>query len=478
MAVSDTQLLYLRNAREAARRGRFKEAVDALLSVIRDRDIKSGKEEIHPEWGEIWGKSREQVIGLLSPSMSKEIERAVQPSEMVEESLWKLRLGEEQRIAILLGAGSSKPPPSNIPVVSELLPQLWKRAAKLDREDLNALSRWCEDNAITDIEDLLTAAYIAHFSTKSRGVLGLLDYFLFHRQEHEPPTYRYTEAGKAFSVYSRGARTAVPQSNVAAVALLQDTLQTLFTLLMEPMISAQPNAGHKAIVDLALEHRNMTIVTTNYDGCIDQALEEADIAFDYFHSAVHPETSPSTQLLKMHGSINWAYCDSCQEMKRYNLKTVRDSYEADSLGYPIIGLCKNCRGQRRPMIVPPMSFKFLMFPPLTGLWDMARHAFNQSDIILVVGYSFSEADPHIIKMINRALSSDSKKKLIIVDTDRTLVDRVRTKLIAIFDNFDTNRVIRAAESCEELLPKLCQSLLGKPIASKPTKMKRTTKKAK
>jgi len=464
MAFSERQLMHLSRARESVRKKDFDEAFATIYYVVSDDHIKSGKEDMHPGWAEMWYEIREHVIKSAPQTLIDEIDKGIPP--LVDKSLWELRLGDEERIVVLLGAGASKPAPSNIPVVSELLPQLWKRAAKLDREDLNALSRWCEANAIIDIEDLLTAAHIANFAAKSRGVLGLLDYFLFHRQEREP-----RPSGLRVS------RSVVPQSDISAVALLQGTLETLFTLLMEPMISAQPNAGHKAIVQLVRYHTKTTIVTTNYDGCIDQALEEAAIPCEYFIGTSYPESSSDTHLMKMHGSINWSYCDSCQEMKKYDLKTVRESYERDTLSYPVIGICKNCGGQRRPMIVPPLSFKFLMFPPLTGLWDAIGCALDNSSVIVVVGYSFSEADPHIIKMINRTMGSDSKKKLVIVDTDPAIADRVKTRLTAHFDNFDTSRVIRAIRDCDELLPMLCNSLQGMPAQKKTPKKKQSAKKA-
>ena len=266
-------------------------------------------------------------------------------------------------------------------------------------------------------------------------------------------------------------------SDVSAVALLQDTLQVLFSLLAEPMISAKPNAGHKAIAKLISKHKNTTVITTNYDGCIDEAITDLGIPCEYLIG--QPDSSKKneiTKLVKMHGSINWFYCESCQEMDRYDLGYIKEAYQNDKLSYPVMGICKHCGGLSRPMIVPPLSLKFFMFPSLAGLWDRTQTAFQESKIILVVGYSFSEADAYITKMISRAMAANTAKQLIIVDTNRSLVANVTDKLATHIDDFDKRRVIRAVESCDVLLPKLCNSLLGKETLPASSKAKSTTKK--
>lgn len=384
-------------------------------------------------------------------------------------------MSEEEAVTILLGAGASKPPPSNIPVVAEFLPELWRRARKLDREDLNKLAGWCDENDITNIEDLLTAAQIANFSTKSSGVLTLLHYFLYARGE---PMRAYRSVTVGGRVVSRPV-VRPEASDVSAVALLQDTLQVLFSLLAEPMILAQPNEGHKAIADLISKHKNTTLITTNYDGCIDQAIGEMGIPCEYLIGQPgYIGNREIARLVKMHGSINWFYCESCQEMDRYDLGYIKEAYQKDRLSYPVMGICKHCGGLSRPMIVPPLSLKFLMFPSLAGLWDRTQIAFQEAKVILVVGYSFSEADTYITKMISRAMGADKSKRLLIVDLDRSLAASVTQKLVTHIDNFDIKRVIRAVESCDVLLPQLCKSLLGEAIPATSTKAKAKTKRRK
>jgi len=473
MVVSSIQRSYLEEAELAFARRNFSEIARILHHVISDSEIRSGEEELDKKWAVLWGSVKENANRYAPPDIIDEINEAIADIEPIDNRLWQVRLSEEQHITILLGAGASNPPPSNIPVVSEFLTELWRRARRLDREDINKLHKWCTDKRITNIEDLLTAAEIANFSTKNSGILNLLEYFLYSHDE-SAQTYRTPEG----RVLPRPAARR-QQSDVSAVALLQDTLQILFSLLAEPMLTAQPNSGHEAIADLISNHQKSTIITTNYDGCIDQAITKSNIPCDYLiGQQENAKTNGMAKLIKMHGSINWFYCESCQKMYIYDLSDIKESYEKDKLCYPVMGICKNCGGLSRPMIMPPLSLKFFRFPPLASFWDKAQSAFQEAKIILVVGYSFAEADNYITNMISRAMGADTSKQLIIVDLNRSIASSVRDKLANHIDNFKKERVIRAVESCDVLLPQLCTSLLGEETPAKSEKPKTTLKRRK
>jgi len=471
MAVTEDQINYLESAKHALETRNAGEAVRIIEYVVSDRDITSGREDLDERWKDIWDRVGQYAHRYIPSQTVSQINEAIADIVPIDNNLWQVRLSEEQPATILLGAGASKPSPSNIPVVGEFLPELWRRARKLDRDDLNRLNSWCDENNITNIEDLLTAAQIANFSTKSSGVLALPHYFLYSRGEQARPPVR--TRGR---ILQRPSTEARPPSDVAGVALLQDTLQVLFSLLAEPMISAEPNAGHKAIAEFIAKHKNTTVITTNYDGCIDQALREIEIPCEYLiGQRDYGKTNGIAKLIKMHGSINWFYCESCQEMDRYDLSYIKEAYQKEKMCYPVIGICKHCGGLSRPMIVPPLSLKLLLFPPLAGVWDTAQMAFQEAKIIVVVGYSFSEADTYITKMISRAMGADSEKRLVIVDTNKSLARSVCGKLTAHIDNFERGRVIRAAESCDVLLPQLCKSLLGERITATSLKPKTAVK---
>jgi NAD-dependent SIR2 family protein deacetylase len=364
--------------------------------------------------------------------------------------IFDVRLPKTAKVTLLLGAGASAPEPSGIPTVAYLLPELWRRAKKMGREDIDGLADWCNGQRITNIEDLLTAAYVANFAAKNPNISGLLDYFLFGETRNASEEARFARGrSRPLSVDS------------ASIALVQDTLQILFGLLAGIMLPARPNAGHEAIVSFAQAHPRTSIVTTNYDGCIDEALTRANVRVDTHldESTAIPEQD-CLDLIKMHGSINWTYCDSCQEVRQFDLLRMKQDYDDDTASYAVISICRACGGQRRPLLVPPMAFKFILFPNLIGLWNLARERIEGADYLIVVGHSFSEADSYISKIITRSLTVNELQRMIVIDPAALLVPQLRDRFAAHIDGFDPKRVLRGLGSSEELLPSILSSLIS------------------
>ena len=423
--------------------------ISRIVDFLRE---KPDEEPLKPEWLEVWDRYRSVAEERdVPPKVIEEIENQIESISRIDEEISSIDIDNNTKVTFLLGAGASAP--SNIPTVGNLLPELWDRAKKIGREDLDNLARWCQDRDIDNIEDLLTAAYISDFVATNHGITSLLDYFLFSGGRERTRRERY------FS-QSQSARTA--EVDVSSISFLQDTLQTLFGLLTSTMISASPNPTHEAIVDFVEEHENSFIITTNYDGCMDEAILENNMRLKgtIDDSNIRENHSDAVQLTKMHGSINWAYCDSCQDAQEFDLLELKEIYEKDKLSYPVMGICKNCGGLRRPLLVPPLSFKFLMFPNLINMWNSARKSIEKADYLIIVGYSFSEADTYITKIISRSMSRKGNQKMLLINTDPNLAPTLRDRFSAHIDGFNRKRVLSAVESSEKILPDILQSMLG------------------
>jgi len=407
-------------------------------------------EPLDPRWTNIWEKYKRRAGKIVAAGIIREIEDIMQSIKVIDEDVWKIKINDDIKVTFLLGAGASAP--SGIPTVDKLLSELWKRARKIGREDLDRLAKWCSERGITNIEDLLTAAYISNFAARSPNITSLLDYFIFSGGQE------LSEEEKYIMRRSKTPRSA--EINVSSISFLQDTLQTLFGLLTSTMISASPNPTHGAIVDFMKQHKNTSIITTNYDGCMDEALLRNEIPIKGTITGENENNPDAIQLIKMHGSINWAYCDSCQDVREFDLLELKEAYEKDRFSYPVMGICKNCGGLRRPLLVPPLSFKFLMFPNLIDIWNSASQSIQDADYLIIVGYSFSEADTYITKIISRSMSMNENQKMIMVNTNPNLVPTLRDRFSAHIDGFDEKRILKACESSEKILPDILKSMLG------------------
>lgn len=453
--ISGQQNDLLRMARESQSP---REVARAFQHLMRDSDIRAGREDIHPDWVEVF-ESKAELLGRVLPRKVFDDMKAFFGKLIPFDKDVRNIDPSQGQITFLLGAGSSKPSPSGIPTVKELLPQLLERARRLDRDDVTKLADFCEERDITNIEDLLTAAQLATFTSRSPTILRLLNYLLYGREVEGPEDEAgiYAETWESFGRrYVR--RTSGPLANVSSVAFLQDTLQVLFGLLASTMLPAKPNKAHEAIANHAASHPNTVIVTTNYDCCMDLALEAEKQPFTYRvdfanRPTKHEGASTPTRLIKLHGSLNWYYCETCQEVQHVDIGNIVEQYTKDKSPYPVIGICRDCGGQRRGLLVPPLAMKFDVAPPLTPLLSDAGDAFDSADVIVVVGFSFADADVYISRMLSKAMQTKGQQRLIIVDPDQDIVSRVRRKFKASIPNFDENRIMRLASDCAESLPK-------------------------
>jgi hypothetical protein len=303
--VSETQEILLRDAKAQPT---SQEAIEALLTVFGDDDITSGRETVHPEWAEIFAANAPELRSRLQGRKFGALEQVFGRTPPYDKDVLKIDPAAS-KILFLLGAGASKPRPSDIPTVTELLPDLLQRARRLNRQDLDRLADFCEGSKIRNIEDLLTAAQLSEFCSRNPIVLRLIEFLIYRRdrEQSEPSPYTLTS-------YSLEPRSAA--GDLAAVAFLQDTLQVLFGLLSSRMLPAKPNAAHQAIAKHVQANKLSAIVTTNYDCCMDLALGTAGKDFSYLvefanAKATASSIAPQCSLIKLHGSLNWFYCDTC-----------------------------------------------------------------------------------------------------------------------------------------------------------------------
>lgn len=356
-----------------------------------------------------------------------------------ENKIFKIRVHNQTPVTLLLGSGASAP--SGIGTVSSLLAQLQREASKMGLDDLDRLFELCQRRNITNIEDLLNASYIASFAVTRKNVLSVLDELVFAQ-------------GGELSESARPSRPRREDIDESALNSFQGAFQILFGLLASAMIAAQPNDAHYAIVDFIKHHKNTSIVTTNYDICMEEALSSA---------VKSDERSQVKNVIKIHGSINWWCCDYCPHIHKTDALDLKKEYGSGKLIYAIIGHCKKCGGLMRPLLVPPYAFKSEKFLKLGDNWNSAKLAFDNAHYLIVVGYSFSKSDNYILQMILDSMHTNENQKILIIDTNPEVAEILRKEFSKYISNFDKTRVLDTCGDCKEILPKILQSLLFKKL---------------
>jgi NAD-dependent SIR2 family protein deacetylase len=191
-------------------------------------------------------------------------------------------------------------------------------------------------------------------------------------------------------------------------------------------------------------NRNLSIITTNYDNQIDDAFdhwvypryglidycidllnytkEEGLIGFDWWVNPREPipdwnDCQPRPiKLIKIHGSLNWKYCNCCSQtiLTPWNKHIDLDTGELPRFdpSWPIdidtSNLCPRDGYPLSTMILPPTHSKILKHPVIQNLIYEAQKEIRTARKIVFVGYSFPDADIHIKAILSKNLKENAK----------------------------------------------------------------------
>jgi len=128
-----------------------------------------------------------------------------------------------------------------------------------------------------------------------------------------------------------------------------------FHPLAGQIFNAEPNAAHKALVDLESPDREITVITQNID--------------------VLHQKAGSKNVVEMHGSVRTMSCTQC--FRKFETKF----FIQDFIEHGNIPKCSNCNGILKPDVI-----LFGEQLPQTAWFD-AQRAARQCDLMLVAGSS-------------------------------------------------------------------------------------------
>lgn len=134
------------------------------------------------------------------------------------------------------------------------------------------------------------------------------------------------------------------------------------------------------------------VLSLNWDTALDFCLEKImGWPLDY---GVGEKQKKSYPLLKLHGSINWAWCDSCSQM------TVVGYRFADW----IRASCSVC-GDRalHPMLIGPTTFPRHHYIPVEQIWQQALQYILRAKRLYFIGWSLDSIDLGALALVKRGL---------------------------------------------------------------------------
>lgn len=193
------------------------------------------------------------------------------------------------------------------------------------------------------------------------------------------------------------------------------------------------------------------IITFNYDLIIEKALFDIGvwkpkngygINFEDFPSITESHDIESrVQLYKLHGSLNWE--PDFLSNKNLKLQFFYDDNEPIFPDYLQAGSnYPQYQGKHLGLWILPSFIKQFTVPELIGVWKKAVTAINDSDEVVIVGYSLPKEDSAACLLLGT--TRISKKRLILVDPN---VDELKNK----YQTITHNRRIKKYYSLEDFV---------------------------
>jgi hypothetical protein len=153
-------------------------------------------------------------------------------------------------------------------------------------------------------------------------------------------------------------------------------------------------------LDPSMNWVRSSVITFNYDVALDYALMVAGIPIDYCLADSRPQGA--LRLMKLHGSLNWKWCDRCQGLvEEWDLaKFLKGRIIYNPSGKPIpleiaseISKQKHtCGDGLQPFLVPPTWNKAVYSTRLARVWAGAAAELADAEEIIVIGYSLPPSD--------------------------------------------------------------------------------------
>ena len=390
--------------------------------------------------------------------------------------------GIEDPVLFFVGAGGSAPEPTAIPTVRDMLPILWNKAEEIGSRPLLRLRDQSTGLNIESIEDLLSAIYLAQGAVGNPKIAALLR-FLLSGTPIQPEAERSSRTGQR-SPGRQTQRTATLVPDIDIVESLQESVQTLFSVLVGMMVGRTPNDIHNSIATFCRKKSGSTVVTTNYDVCIETALGTGNFQYGADQRVEHePLAEGATAVLKLHGSLNWYACRSCDRDVAADVDSIDNAYKAGL--YPVIAMCRSCQATSQQLIVPPIAQKYQSHPLLLEVRQAAEEALRAAKTVVVVGYSFTEDDEYILRMFSRAAELNPEKTVLVFDQSRQAAVKLRRFLGTHARNYNVaDNVIDFTGDGAVVLPAFVNGILEEPeseLLSQPESektIKRPSRKAK
>jgi NAD-dependent SIR2 family protein deacetylase len=335
-----------------------------------------------------------------------------------------LKYAPTRDVVFVLGAGASYG--DGVPLQRDILPMLLDGG--MERLEQSAMGQ--------QVKEFIEACFYvdapAREFPKLGAVFGFLDYFISQRESLNA-RYDYEE-----------------------IVLIRENLIKIIHYIVNERSDQQSPIYRRFWEAIQRHNRNISVITLNYDTLLEQAFKplypetgyidycvqlmnyEKHDALKEFHFWVNPrepvlaephENPVPFKIIKLHGSLNWKYCNCCNQAL---LTTWDRSIDLDSgnfVGYTqpeqkeYEYICPVDGTEFQTLILPPSYVKTLNNPVITRLFSEASREIRAARRIVFIGYSLSDGDVHVKALFKKHLHQDVEMVVINPKSSETVQHR-------------------------------------------------------
>jgi hypothetical protein len=211
----------------------------------------------------------------------------------------------------------------------------------------------------------------------------------------------------------------------------------MFDLLEETLEKVQTKSHSGLLNKIYPQPTEPCVISTNYDLIIDTAMmsvsesrtPEGGLPRYYipFRTAFYGSVEARSfgTLLKLHGSLNWLHCRTCQRMefgrtvsRRYVKVLARLLGDIDLPYEPGGDECPSCGAVMQQLMIAPTRFKDYRNPHLAQVWYEAERVLREATKVTFIGYSLPDDDVEVVYLLKRSLAHLTPEKITVVEFDR------------------------------------------------------------
>lgn len=339
---------------------------------------------------------------------------------MTGNNLKYLRYLPKRDVVFLFGAGASHH--DGVPLQKEILPMILSERQEeiYDSKIGSSVIEFINDNFRYDHKT-------RHFP-QLEAVFGFLDYFI---QQNESLNSKYTHN---------------------KIVELKEYLIKLIHYIVNLSTHKRSKYYHLFWNAVDKFNKNISIVTLNYDTLLEQAFDFLFKKSGYIDYCIHlmnydklaelkdfnfwinprepvsisnDEDPVSIKIIKLHGSLNWKYCNCCNQTLLTPWDRTIDLQRGKFLGYKYPDnekyeyVCPLDGTEFHTLILPPSYLKSLNQPIISQLFSEASREIRDAKKIVFVGYSLSDADVHIKALFKKQLRKHTE--IIVVNSKKAAV---------------------------------------------------------